>query len=225
MATCSSHTSPRPSGRKKRNVIECESSSRRAIFRRAATDGRSSGWMRLIHSALLRDCRRTKTEDFRRIRAQPVSRQSAKIPIEGYHAASAKRFFQPQLPFEDREFMYPPLAEQSRKNQRAERRGQNGRLSRQDALFERQARIAEKANAKYRRPDNRDRAQECCDGRKRRANTGGHPHEQRTERGNRKFECPRLIGQKDQEQTNRGHDRERESPLRNFAPWRSAAQE
>jgi hypothetical protein len=52
--------------------------------------------------------------------------------------------------------MYPPLAEQSRKNQRAERRGQNGRLS--TGCARAAARVAEKANAKYRRPDNRDGA-------------------------------------------------------------------
>ena len=89
---------------------------------------------------------RAKTQDFRRILAQPYQ-ADAKIPIKGYHTASPKRFFQPMLSFEDREFVYPPLAEQSRQNKRAERSGQNGRLSRQDALLKRQARIAEKANA------------------------------------------------------------------------------
>ena len=116
---------------------------------------------------------RTKTEDFRRIRAQlvsrPVRRSQSKVITPPARSASSSRM----LSFEDREFMYPPLAEQSRQNQRAERRGQNGRLSRQDALFERQARVAEKANAKYRRPDNRDGAHERCDCRKGRANTGG----------------------------------------------------
>ena len=89
---------------------------------------------------------RAKTQDFRRILAQPYQ-AGAKVPIKGYHAAGAKRFFQPMLSFEDREFVCPSLAEQSRQNQRAERSGQNGRLSRQDTLLERQTRIAEKANA------------------------------------------------------------------------------
>ena len=143
---------------------------------------------------------RPKTQDFGRILAQ-LYQPDAKVPIKGYHTASTKRFFQPLLSFEDREFVCPPLAEQSRQNKRAERSGQNGRLSRQDALLKRQTRIAEKANGKYCCPHNRDRAHERCDGRKGRANTGGDPHEQRTERGNRQFECPWRIRQNDQEQT------------------------
>ena len=197
-ATCSSHTSPRPSGRRNRNVIECGCSCGRAMFERVVTDGRSSGWICLIHSSLLRDCSRTQAQDFRRILAQ-LYQADAKIPIKGYHTASTKRFFQPLLSFEDRELVRPSLAEQSRQNKRAERSGQNGRLSRQDALLKRQTRIAEKANGKYCSPYNRDRAHERCGGRKGRANTGGDPHEQRTERGNRQFKCPWRIRQNDQQ--------------------------
>src|SRR4029077_15709253 len=135
-----------------------------------------------------------KTQDFRRILTQPYQ-AGAKVPIKGYHAASPKRFLQPMLSFEDREFVCPSLAEQSRENKRAERSGQNGRLSRQDTLIERQMCIAEKANGKYRGPHDRDCAHERCNGCKGRANTGGDPHEQRTERGARSFELPRLVGE------------------------------
>src|SRR6266850_5270085 len=141
---------------------------------------------------------RAKTKDFGRILAQPYQ-ADADVPIKGYYTASPKRFFQSMLPFEDREFVYPSLAEQSRQNQRAERSGQNGRLSRQDTLLKRQTRIAEKANGKYCCPYNRDCAHERCDGHKGRANTGGDPHEQRTERGNRQFKCPWRIRQNDQQ--------------------------
>ncbi len=88
-----------------------------------------------------------QTQDFGRIRAQ-LYQADAKIPIKGYHTASTKRFFQPLLSFEDRELVCPSLAEQRRQNKRAERSGQNGRLSRQDALLKHQTRIAEKANGR-----------------------------------------------------------------------------
>ena len=55
---------------------------------------------------------RAKTQDFGRILAQPYQ-ADAKIPIKGYYTASPKRFFQPMLSFEDRELVYPPLAEQT----------------------------------------------------------------------------------------------------------------
>ena len=197
-ATCSNHTSPRPSGRRNRNVIECERSSGRAMFKRVVTVGRSSGWICLTHSALLRDCfgpRPRISAAFWLSRIRPMRRSQSKVITPPARSASSSRL----LSFEDREFVYPSLAEQSRQNKRAERSGQNGRLRRQDALLKRQTRIAEKANGKYCCPYNRDRAHERCDGRKGRANAGGDPHEQRTERGNRQFECPRHIRQNDQE--------------------------
>ena len=123
---------------------------------------------------------RAKTQDFGRILTQPYQ-ADAKIPIKGYYTASPKRFFQPTLSFEDREFVCPPLAEQSRQNKRAELSRQNGRLRRQDTLLKRQARIAEEANGKDCRPYNRHRAHERCHGCKGGANAGGDPHEQRTE--------------------------------------------
>ena len=168
------------------------------MFKRVVTDRAIIGMDLSYPFCAAERLSRAKTQDFGRILAQPYQ-ADAKVPIKGYHTASPKRFFQPLLSFEDREFVCPPLAEQSRQNKRAERSGQNGRLSRQDALLKRQTRIAEKANGKYCCPYNRDRAHERCDGRKGRANTGGDPHEQRTERGNRQFECPWRIRQNDQE--------------------------
>ena len=141
---------------------------------------------------------RAKPQDFHRILAQPYQ-AGAKVPIEGYDTAGPKRFFKPMLSFKESQFVCPSLAEQGRQNKRAERSGQNGRLSGQNPLLKHQTRIAEEANGEYCCPYNRDRAHERCDGRKGRANTGGDPHEQRTERGNRQFKCPWRIRQNDQE--------------------------
>ena len=166
---------------------------------RAGCDGRAIVGMDLSYPFLAAErLFRTQAQDFRRILAQPYQ-PGAKVPIKGYDVAGPKRFFQPLLSLEDREFVCPPLAEQSRQNKRTERSGQNSRLSRQDPLLEWQTRVAEKANAKYCCPHNRDRAHERCDSRKGRANPGSDPHEQRTERGNRQFEYPWRIRQNDQE--------------------------
>lgn len=118
-----------------------------------------------------------KTEDFRGIRAQPYQ-SGAKVQIEGNHAAGAKRFLQPEFAVENRALVHPALAEQGSEDECAEGRGQNRRLGRQDALFNRKPRIAEEANGEYRRPDDGDRAHECRDRREGRSNPGSDPHKQ-----------------------------------------------
>src|SRR3954465_15648600 len=111
--------------------------------------------MDLVHPlrAAERLCR-TKTQDFRRIRAQPYP-VGAKVPIKGYDTSSPKRILQPILPFENREFVRPSLTEQSSQNKPAERSGQNGRLRSQDTLIERQLCISKKADGEYCGPHNR----------------------------------------------------------------------
>ena len=93
-ATCSSHTSPRPSGRRNRNVIECERSSGPAMFKRVVTDGRSSGWICLTHSALLRDClgpRPRISAAFWLSRIRPMRRSQSKVITPPARSASSSR--------------------------------------------------------------------------------------------------------------------------------------
>src|SRR5579872_1005977 len=90
------------------------------------------------------------------------------VPIECHDATGPKRALKPVFPFQDGALVKPPLAEKRGKNQRAERGGQNGRLSGQDTFFDGQTCVAKNADRKYCRPDDRDGEHEgryCREGR------------------------------------------------------------
>ena len=80
---------------------------------------------------------RSKAEDFHGVLtvAHSVRR---KVPIECHYTAGPKCLLEPTFPLQNGALVKPPLAKQRRKHERAERGGQNGRLSGQDPFFERQ---------------------------------------------------------------------------------------
>src|SRR5215471_17645908 len=80
---------------------------------------------------------RSKAEDFDGV-LTVTHLVRRKVPIECHYTAGPKCLLEPMFPLQDGALVKPPLAKQRRKHERAERGGQNGRLSGQDPFFERQ---------------------------------------------------------------------------------------
>ena len=151
---------------------------------------------------------RAETEDFSRILAVSyfVGRH---IPIEGYDAAGPKRLLQSGLPLQNDAFVEPPLAEQGRNNQSAQRGRQNSSLGPDHTLFDRQPHVPENADCEDRGPDNGDRAEERCDCGEGWTKARCHPEQQWAERADRHLRGPRLVGQEHKQRANDGHHSKR----------------
>src|SRR5215468_8152368 len=165
---------------------------------------------------------RSRAKDWRRIFAV-LYFVGLEIPIECNDASRPQGFLEPALPLENRLLVQSPFTEQCSKNQRSERRGQNGRLSEKDTLIDRQSGVAEKADGKSRRPDDRYGADEGCDSGECRWKPGRNPNKQRTQGNNREFDCPLLIWKQNQESAQDGQDRKRQGPFQNLASWGKVA--
>src|SRR5438046_10161602 len=96
---------------------------------------------------------RAETEHFSRILAVSyfVGRH---IPIEGYDAAGPKRLLQSGLPLQNDAFVEPPLAEQGRNNQSAQRGRQHSSLAPDPTLFAPQPNGPENTDCTQPGPDN-----------------------------------------------------------------------
>src|SRR5690349_24292198 len=165
---------------------------------------------------------RSNAEDLRRILA--ISHiGGGEVPIERHNSAGPKRLLKPALPLQDRCLMPSSLGKQGRQDECAERRGQNCRLSRKDALLDRQTRVAKNADGKWCRQNDGDGPDKRRRGGKDRRQARSYPDAQGTERGDGKLESPRLVWQEDKARAYRGHHRKRQCGFSQFTSCRRTA--
>ena len=134
---------------------------------------------------------RIEPEDVSSIRAAS-GQAGADIPVEGRHRSDRQRFLQPGLAFHEHGLVLPSLGEQRRKNECAERHGEDAGLGAQDAVGNRKTGVAEKTDVEGRRPDDRERHDERGRRGEDRPATGRKPQQHREQQRDRHDGSPRA---------------------------------
>ena len=117
-----------------------------------------------------------------------VRAERAKLgPIEGE--------LQPLVAILECGFMPAHLRKQRRKDERAQRGSQHADLGGQYAVLDRDARIAEKADAEARHPDDGEGNDGCCRGRVYRRAASRKPQQERKQHRFRQHRCPQARWQ------------------------------